>query len=424
MKYIKTKLSRQLLSLIGLIFAIVFIGLGIVLPKILITVAEKSIYSYLSEPLKFVQKDIDESLLNTQVAYLYVIDQKIIVSNNFKNIKGLQNPKDIIQKITKNYGKFKYHHQTFYYYQIKNDNMIKIAISDDSYINETKTRILSAIFPIILGTCLLIGLMLVLWSSLIVRKIEKIKEVVDHIDNPDYHPSLKFSTDDEIKSLASAIEDMRMTLMNQEKYRNRMYQNISHDFKTPLTVIKSYVEAVNDGVEDEKTALKVIDEQSKKLDQKVRSLLYLNKLDYLKESKNIKIEKVDMGSIIDHEIKKFKFHRKEIEFIVEKDKKSTYYGTYEHWETILDNLLENFMRYCQTTIKIIAKQNKLILYNDGDKIDHDFIEVIFTPYRKGIKGEFGLGLSIVKKTLNIIGYDITIKNEKKGVSFIISRETH
>ena len=68
--------------------------------------------------------------------------------------------------------------------------------------------------------------------------------------------------------------------------------------------------------------------------------------------------------------------------------------------------------------------NKLILYNDGDKIDKDFLEVIFTPYRKGIKGEYGLGLSIVKKTLNIIGYDINIKNEKKGVSFIISKRTH
>ena len=43
---------------------------------------------------------------------------------------------------------------------------------------------------------------------------------------------------------------------------------------------------------------------------------------------------------------------------------------------------------------------------------------------KGIKGEFGLGLSIVKKTLNLIGYDILIKNQKKGVSFIISKETH
>ena len=82
------------------------------------------------------------------------------------------------------------------------------------------------------------------------------------------------------------------------------------------------------------------------------------------------------------------------------------------------------MRYTKSTIKIIAKQNKLILYNDGDKIDRDFLEVIFTPYRKGIKGEFGLGLSIVKKTLNIIGYDIAIKNGKKGVSFIIARETH
>lgn len=424
MKYIMSKLSRQLLSLIGLIFAIVFICFGIVLPKTLISVAEKSIYSYLSEPLKFVQQDIDHSLLNTQVAYLYVADGKVIISDNFKDVKGLDDPEVIIGKMTRKYGKFRYHHQTFYYYKIINNNVMKIAISDDSYIDETKTRILSAIFPIVLGTCILIGLMLILWSSLIVRKIEKIKDVVDNIDNPDYNHSIHFSTDDEIRSLASTIEDMRITLINQEKYRNRMYQNISHDFKTPLTVIKSYVEAVYDGVEDEKTALRVIDEQSKKLDQKVRSLLYLNKLDYLKESKNIKIEKVDMVQILNTEIKKFKFHRKDINFILDKDKKSIYYGTYEHWETILDNLLENFMRYTKSTIKIIAKQNKLILYNDGDKIDKDFLEVIFTPYRKGIKGEFGLGLSIVKKTLNIIGYDIAIKNGKKGVSFIIARETH
>ena len=78
---------------------------------------------------------------------------------------------------------------------------------------------------------------------------------------------------------------MRVSLINQEKYRNHMYQNISHDFKTPLTVIKSYIEAVHDGIEDKDTALKVIEEQSYKLDQKVRSLLYLNKLDYLKRSK-------------------------------------------------------------------------------------------------------------------------------------------
>ena len=40
---------------------------------------------------------------------------------------------------------------------------------------------------------------------------------------------------------------------------------------------------------------------------------------------------------------------------------------------------------------------------------------------KGIKGQFGLGLSIVKKTLNLLNYDISIRNSKKGVSFIIKK---
>lgn len=423
MRYIRNKLSHQLVSLIGVIFAIVFIFLGIILPKTLISVAEKSIYSYLSEPLKFVEADVDKSLLNTEVAYIYIVSDDIIVSDNFKGIKGLDNAKYIIKKMTNRYGKFRYNHQTYYYYKIVNEDAIKIAISDDRYIDITKTRILSAILPIIVITCLMISLVLILWSTLIVRKIEKIKDMVDNIDNPNYDSSISFSTDDEIKSLAKAIEDMRITLINQEKYRNRMYQNISHDFKTPLTVIKTYVEAVYDGVEDEKTALKVIDKQSKKLEQKVHSLLYLNKLDYLMESKNIKIEKVDMNKIINEEIEKFKFHRKNINFILEKDKKSVYYGTYEHWETVLDNILGNFMRYAKTEIKITLKQNRIVLFNDGEKIDEDFLDVIFTPYRKGIKGEYGLGLSIVKKTLNIINYDIKIKNNKKGVSFIIYKKS-
>ena len=122
-----------------------------------------------------------------------------------------------------------------------------------------------------------------------------------------------------------------------------------------------------------------------------------------------KIEKIDMEKLINDEVSKFKWKRKDVEFIVEYDHKSVYFGTVEHWETILDNLLNNFMRYASTTIKI--------------NIDNDLLEGIFTPFRKGIKGEFGLGLSIVKKTLCIIGYDINIKNEKKGVTFIITRSS-
>ena len=44
---------------------------------------------------------------------------------------------------------------------------------------------------------------------------------------------------------------------------------------------------------------------------------------------------------------------------------------------------------------------------------------MFTPYKKGIKGQFGLGLSIVKQTLSLLGYEVLAKNEKTGIEFII-----
>ena len=423
MKNQKQTLSKQLIIIIFLVFSIAFICLGVVLPKTLIPLAENNVYRYLSEPLKFMQSNFDKDLSSSEIAYLYIIDQKIVTSDNLTEVMGFDNPLFIIKKIKNNtYGKFIYKHNTYYYYTIKAEQVTKIALTNDTYINKTKADILAAILPIVLGTLLIVGLILVIWSSILIYKIDKLKSKVDNIDNEDYNHTIDFKANDEIKSLGYAIEDMRISLKSQGEYRNQMYQNISHDFKTPLTVIKSYIEAVHDEVEDKDKALQVIEEQTEKLENKVHSLLYLNKLDYLKDSKP-KIEKIDMEKLINDEVSKFKWKRKDVEFIVEYDHKSVYFGTVEHWETILDNLLNNFMRYASTTIKINAKQNKIILYNDGSNIDNDLLEGIFTPFRKGIKGEFGLGLSIVKKTLCIIGYDINIKNEKKGVTFIITRSS-
>ena len=423
MKILKnSKLSSQLLWLIGIAFVLLFTSLGVILPKMLIPVAERNIYSYLSEPLKYVDSSVDNKLLSTEVAYIYIKNDKIIYSDNLDRVIDINDPKELVSYIREDYGKFNYNHKTYYYYTLTNETLKKIAISNDNYINKTKAAILSVIFPIVLLTFLIIGMMLVLWSSLIVRKIQKLKDKIDNIDNPNYNHNLYFDSDDEMRSLSFAIEDMRLSLMHQEEYRNQMYQNISHDFKTPLTVIKSYIEACEDGVTSSEEALPVIKEQTAKLENKVRSLLYLNKLDYLKDTK-VELVQVDMAKIINSEVEKFKYHNKDIKFIVEVDKKSKYLGTVEHWETILDNLLSNSMRYTKTKIKITAKQNKIILYNDGDNIDEALLSGIFTPFRKGIKGEFGLGLSIVKKTLNLMKYDISIKNEKVGVSFIITKES-
>ena len=419
----KNNLSKQLLFIVGVAFLILFLALGVVLPKMITPVVESSLYSYLSEPLKMVDTDIDNKLLNTEVAYLYIFeDGSVITSSNLSQVIKIHDIKVIYNNMTEQRGKFVYKGKTYYYYSMASDGLIKVALSNDTYINKVKANILGTIFPIMLITFALIGLALVLWSYILVRKIERLKSKIDNIDKEDYNHHMDFKIDDEVRSLYLAIEDMRIGLINQEKFRNQMYQNISHDFKTPLSVIKSYVEAVEDDVEEPKEALSVIKEQTEKLEQKVHSLLYLNKLDYLKDSK-VEVEEVDMSSIINSEVEKFKFNRKDVNFKVEVDSKSKFVGTIDAWETILDNIFSNFMRYAKSEIKVTCKCNRIVLYNDGEKIDDDLLEGIFNPFRKGIKGQFGLGLNIVKKTLNMMGYDITIKNEKKGVSFIICKGT-
>ena len=167
--------------------------------------------------------------------------------------------------------------------------------------------------------------------------------------------------------------------------------------------------------------MRVLKEQLNKLEIKVHSLLYLNKLEFFKEQKDKIKESCDVNKIIFASVDKFSPSRPEVVFDLDIDKKNTIMrGSEEMWEAIIDNILNNFMRYAKDKIKITVKNNKIILYNDGPNIDKEVLNNIFTPYEKGVKGVFGLGLSIVKKTLQLLHYDIIIENVKNGVRFIIS----
>ena len=75
MKYFN-KLSHQLLILIIVVFLAFFLTLGIILPQVIVPSAESNIYSYLREPLEFVQSDINEDLVTTEIAYLYKIGNR------------------------------------------------------------------------------------------------------------------------------------------------------------------------------------------------------------------------------------------------------------------------------------------------------------------------------------------------------------
>ena len=82
------KLSKQLVWLVGFIFILLFILLGLVLPRMLIPVAENNIYNYLREPLQLVNANVDYKLLDTEIAYIYVVGDKILTTENLSE-KGL-----------------------------------------------------------------------------------------------------------------------------------------------------------------------------------------------------------------------------------------------------------------------------------------------------------------------------------------------
>lgn len=414
-------LSKQLLCIVIVIFGVITVAIGYLLPKVLLPVYENNIYTILKQPLEFMNdSNFDDYEFNSDIAYLYITNEgKIIKSANLINVIKIST-KQLIERVNRETGNFTYLGNKYYYISKTDSYVTKIAITNDNYITKIKEEIINTIFPILLFTLLIIVGLVLLWSQLLIKKIERLKEKIDNLDNDNYINRFNYYFDDELKSLSTSIDEMKYTLKLQEEYKNQMYQNISHDFKTPLTVIKSYLEGIEDGIQDKDEGVKIICEQVNKLELKVHSLLYLNKLNYIKDLDNYKHETTDVSRVIMDSVEKFKIQRPDVEWEVTViDKKCDFKGTFDMWEAIIDNLLNNFVRYAEKNIKITIKNNKITLYNDGPNIDPNILNDIFTPYKKGIKGQFGLGLSIVKKTIMLFGYEITVHNEKKGISFII-----
>lgn len=416
----KPNLTEQLLFICIVIVVIMIISLGIILPRNLLPIYEDNLYNYLGESLNILDSP-ENSKINSEVAYIYVNNENIYISNNLNKVLGLDSPKEILSKINKEEGKFLYNKKVYYYSTITSNNTKKIALTGSSYINDMRISIFKIILLVVGITFIIVSMVILIWSNNLVNRIKKLKEKIDNLNNDNYNHKIKYDYEDEISTLEVALEKMRVYLKEEEEYKNQMYQNISHDFKTPITVMKSYIEAFEDGVITDKEAVKVSKEQLSKLEGKVHSLLYLNKLNYFKDKKDIIKERCDVSKVVFDSVDKFSLVRNDVKFTLDIDEKNTIFkGSSEMWEAIIDNILNNFIRYANKEIKITIKNNKIILFNDGSNIDKDVLNNIFSPFEKGVNGVFGLGLSIVKKTLTFLNYDINIQNTKNGVKFIIS----
>lgn len=99
------------------------------------------------------------------------------------------------------------------------------------------------------------------------------------------------------------------------------------------------------------------------------------------------------------------------------------YGDLEQWRVVIENLLNNQLRYAKNAILIsITPKDKNILlrfWNDGEGIEPKVLDSLFSRFNKGEKGEFGLGLAIVYRIVTLHNAKVWAENEEVGVSFYI-----
>ena len=430
----KYSLQKQLV----IIFSIIAIGvLAILLPIIdnnlthvidnemydVLTRSQNDFYSYDFSPdyagsdkqIYHFTYNINEDTLTTAQnisAKKYQILDYVFQNDLYKMVK--KNKKKLQEKV-------KMQDQTVYYQIVKADDsnyIISLVYSDYSktLINNLKDQVID-IFYI---AFLIIGLALFIWVSSLIKPLKLIKNYIDDIKN-DKESELHIQREDEIGVLSSSLIEMKEEIDRQNEIKEEMIHNISHDLKTPIALIKTYGQSVKDDIYpygDKESSMDVILENADRLEHKVKSLLYLNRLDYLSAEES-ELKPFPIKDLIEHIVMQMEA-KQHIHIETDLDDVA-FIGNEEHWRVAIENIIDNASRYMKSVIMITLKKDTLIIYNDGDPIDEDKKEDLFNPYVKGVKGQFGLGLSIVAKIADMYGYDIHAENKDIGVAFIFTK---
>lgn len=428
-------LQKQLIIIFAIIATVVLVVLVPLINKNLTALIDDEMFATLDNSQStYIDYDISpiEKSSNKQIYHMKYdkVENILIPSSNLTRAKALQLRtvfvdclQDMIDKDKEKIQKkgVLETNETVYYQISKKDSdtyIISLVYSDysASLISAFRQQIINILYVFFT----IIGAVIFLWVSGLIKPLKLIRNYIEDIRN-DKQSELKIDRDDEIGFVSNELVAMKEEIDKQSKIKEEMIHNISHDLKTPISLIKSYSQSVKDDVYpygDKNSSMDIIIENAERLDGKVRSLLYLNRLDFI-SGENVDSE-VDMKELIEHIVIQLQGMHPDIE--IETDLAYiSFKGDEECWRICIENIVENAYRYVNKKIKIILKNDYLEIYNDGEPIDNDNIEALFQPYEKGTKGQFGLGLSIVHKTCAMYGYSVKAINQEVGVSFIIEK---
>ncbi len=283
---------------------------------------------------------------------------------------------------------------------------------------------------LIVVTVILMVLALVLSffiSRTLTKPILRIEKATKRIAEGDYSVKLDITSDDEIGSLTASVNELAVELSKTDTMRKDLIANVSHDLRTPLSLIRGYAETIKDVTGDNKEKrerqLGIIIDETERLSRIVSDMLDLSRL----ESSVIKVSPSpfivnarfrDIMSRYDDMAAK-----SEITTVYECPPELYALGDPQRLDQVFYNLINNAFNHTKAGGKITlsaTRENGFVRFsvNDtGSGISKEDLPSIFNRYYKGEASErkivgTGLGLAIVKNILEahraVYGVDSTV----------------
>lgn len=280
---------------------------------------------------------------------------------------------------------------------------------------------------------------ILLYSKVAFGPIRKMADVADSYAAGDFEPTVNVRSNDEVGRIAASMNYMANELRTLEDDQRKFVSNVSHDFRSPLTSIKGYVEAMLDGTippESQEKYLGIILFETERLGKLTTSLLELGKFDSNGHGTMLDVTRFDINYTIRMTAQTFegtcKQKRITIDLILTGDQLfvSADMGKIQQ---VLYNLIDNALKFSHpdstVTVETTVKNEKIFVSvkDTGIGIPRESIPKIWDRFYKTDlsrgkdKRGTGLGLSIVKEIIQAHGENINcISTEGVGTEFIFT----
>lgn len=270
-------------------------------------------------------------------------------------------------------------------------------------------------------------------ANRISQPIVKMKNEANKLAQGDYNAKFETNSFSEINDLASTLDDATEKLSKVNDLRKDLVANVSHDIKTPLTMIKAYAEMIKDISGDDPTKrnehLDVILKETEYLDKLVGDMSELSKL----QSGVIEINRdnFDLKDCVNKVVLLLKQALDEKKIKLKLDLQESFvYADEIKISQVIYNFLSNAIKYSDDKSKITVRlkndeeKTRLEVIDNGSGISQDALPYIWDRYYKVDKNfnrsvnSTGLGLAIAKAILEAHKASYGVESEQgKGSTF-------